>query len=164
MYGQTYHCWKKKGHGVVDLRSAIIQSCDTYFYEMSRRLGVDRLKVTASRFGLGNKVFQNLYMEEKGGLFPSTNWKKANLLMGNNTDDFQIFISVDKIKNWVKALNKLNSLPGIKKITTQKLTNEGAFVTVTVEGGLNRFISIVFENKLPFSGPKEKLILNSDKL
>ena len=92
------------------------------------------------------------------------NWKKANILLGNNTDDVQIFISVDKIKNWVKALNKLNSLPGIKKITTQKLTNEGAFVTVTVEGGLNRFISIVFENKLPFSGPKEKLILNSDKL
>ena len=92
------------------------------------------------------------------------NWKKANILMGNNTDDVQIFISVDKIKNWVKALNKLNSLPGIKKITTQKLTNEGAFVRVTVEGGLNRFISIVFENKLPFSGPKEKLILNSDKL
>ena len=82
MYGQTYHCWKKKGHGVVDLRSAIIQSCDTYFYEMSRRLGVDRLKVTASRFGLGNKVFQNLYREEKGGLFPSTNWKKANLGQG----------------------------------------------------------------------------------
>ena len=64
------------------MRSAIIQSCDTYFYEMSRRLGVDRLKVTASRFGLGNKVFQNLYMEEKGGLFPSTNWKKANLGQG----------------------------------------------------------------------------------
>ena len=82
MYGQTYHCWKKKGHGVVDLRSAIIQSCDTYFYEMSRRLGVDRLKVTASRFGLGNKVFDNLYKEEKGGLFPSTNWKKANLGQG----------------------------------------------------------------------------------
>tara|TARA_S200000501_G_scaffold75675_1_gene67519 strand:- start:180 stop:2147 length:1968 start_codon:yes stop_codon:yes gene_type:complete len=82
MYGQTYHCWKKKGHGVVDLRGAIIQSCDTYFYEMSRRLGVDRLKVTASRFGLGNKVFNNLYKEEKGGLFPSTNWKKANLGQG----------------------------------------------------------------------------------
>ena len=82
MYGQTYHCWKKKGHGIVDLKGAIVQSCDTYFYEMSRRLGVDRLKVTASRFGLGNKVFNNLYNEEKGGLFPSTNWKKANLGQG----------------------------------------------------------------------------------
>ena len=82
MYGQTYHCWKKKGHGIVDLRGAIIQSCDTYFYEMSRKLGVDRLKVTASRFGLGNKVFNDLYNEEKSGLFPSTNWKKANLGQG----------------------------------------------------------------------------------
>ena len=82
MYGQTYHCWKKKGHGIVDLRGAIIQSCDTYFYEMSRRLGVDRLQVTASRFGLGNKVFNDLYNEEKSGLFPSTNWKKANLGQG----------------------------------------------------------------------------------
>ena len=56
---------EKKGHGVVDLRGAIIQSCDTYFYEMSRRLGVDRLKVTASRFGLGNKVFLTIYIGRK---------------------------------------------------------------------------------------------------
>ena len=76
MYGQTYHCWKKKGHGVVDLRNAIKQSCDSYFYEMSRRLGVDRLNITATNFGLGNKVFGNLYMEEKKGLMPSTKWKK----------------------------------------------------------------------------------------
>ncbi len=92
------------------------------------------------------------------------NWKKANIFMGDNTDDVQIFIYVTKIKNWIKAINKLKSLPGIKNITTYKLTNEGAFVTISVEGGLNRFISIVFENKLPFTGPKEKLILNSDKL
>ena len=76
MYGQTYHCWKKKGHGVVDLRNAIKQSCDSYFYEMSRRLGVDRLNITATNFGLGNKVLGNLYMEEKKGLIPSTKWKK----------------------------------------------------------------------------------------
>ena len=84
--------------------------------------------------------------------------------MGDNTDDVQIFIYVTKIKNWVKAINKLKSLPGIKNITTYKLTNDGAFVSISVEGGLNRFISNVFENKLPFTGPKEKLILNSDKL
>jgi len=83
LYGQTYHCWKKKGHGVVDLKNAIKKSCDTYFYEMSRRLGVDRLNVTATRFGLGNKVFNdNLYFEEKKGLVPSTKWKKDNLGRG----------------------------------------------------------------------------------
>ncbi len=82
LYGQTYHCWKEKGHGVVDLKDAIKKSCDTYFYEMSRRLGVDRLNVTATRFGLGNKVFDNLYFEEKKGLVPSTKWKKDNLGQG----------------------------------------------------------------------------------
>ncbi len=82
MYGQTYHCWKKKGHGIVDLRDAIKQSCDTYFYEMSRRLGVDRLNITAKRFGLGNTVFKNLYTEEKKGLVPSTKWKKNALGKG----------------------------------------------------------------------------------
>ena len=82
MYGQTYHCWKDKGHGVVDLRTAIKRSCDSYFYEMSRRLGVDRLNVTATRFGLGNKVLSNYYFEEKKGLVPSTKWKKDNLGKG----------------------------------------------------------------------------------
>ncbi len=82
LYGQTYHCWKEKGHGVVDLKDAIKKSCDTYFYEMSRRLGVDRLNITATRFGLGNTVFKDLYFEEKKGLVPSTKWKKDNLGKG----------------------------------------------------------------------------------
>ncbi len=82
MYGQTYHCWKERGHGVVNLRDAIKQSCDTFFYEMSRRLGVDRLNITARRFGLGNTVFKNLYSEEKKGLVPSTKWKKNVLGQG----------------------------------------------------------------------------------
>ena len=82
LYGQTYHCWKEKGHGVVDLKNAIKKSCDTYFYEMSRRLGVDRLNVTATRFGLGNKVLNDLFFEEKKGLVPSTKWKKNNLGKG----------------------------------------------------------------------------------
>tara|TARA_B110000027_G_scaffold114161_1_gene123612 strand:+ start:1052 stop:3019 length:1968 start_codon:yes stop_codon:yes gene_type:complete len=82
MYGQTYHCWKKKGHGIVDLRSAMKQSCDTYFYEISRKLGVDRLQETALKFGLGEKVLNNTYDNEKKGLIPSTKWKKDNLGQG----------------------------------------------------------------------------------
>jgi penicillin-binding protein 2 len=82
MYGQTYHCWKKKGHGVVDLKSAMKQSCDTYFYEISRRLGVDRLRETAIKFGLGEKVFDNLFENEKKGLIPNTQWKKNTLGKG----------------------------------------------------------------------------------
>ena len=79
MYGQTYHCWKEKGHGVMNLRNAIKQSCDTYFYEAARKLGVDRLNLTALKFGLGNKVLKDYYRNEKEGLVPSTKWKKNNL-------------------------------------------------------------------------------------
>ena len=82
MYGQTYHCWKKKGHGVVNLRNAIKQSCDTYFYEIARKLGVDRLNETALKFGLGEKVLNDAYLDEKKGLVPSTEWKKNNLGKG----------------------------------------------------------------------------------
>ena len=79
LYGQTYHCWKKEGHGFVNLKEAMKQSCDTYFYEVSRRLGVDRLSETAKKFGLGKKVFGDLFNIEKNGLIPSTTWKKNAL-------------------------------------------------------------------------------------
>jgi penicillin-binding protein 2 len=79
LYGQTYHCWKKEGHGFVNLREAMKQSCDTYFYEVARRLGVDRLSVTAKEFGLGKKVFKDIFDNEKKGLIPNTEWKKNAL-------------------------------------------------------------------------------------
>ena len=81
-YEQTYHCWKKKGHRYVNLREAIKQSCDTYFYEAARLLGVDRLNETAKKFGLGEKVFDSMFIEEKKGVVPSTKWKKE--VIGEN--------------------------------------------------------------------------------
>ena len=54
------------------------QSCDTYFYEVARRLGVDRLSVTAKKFGLGQKVFKDVFDNEKSGLVPNTEWKKMH--------------------------------------------------------------------------------------
>ncbi len=82
LYGQTFHCWKEKGHGWVSLKNAMKQSCDTYFYEVSRLLGVDRLKITAEKFGLGKKVLGEYFDNEKKGLFPNTKWKKNNLGKG----------------------------------------------------------------------------------
>jgi len=81
LYGHTYHCWKDKGHGLLGLREAIKQSCDIYFYEVARRLGVDRLAETAYSFGLGNKVF-NVFNEERAGLVPTTAWKLKNIGRG----------------------------------------------------------------------------------
>ena len=79
LYGQTYHCWKKEGHGFMNLRNAMKQSCDTYFYEVARRLGVDKLSETAKKFGLGKEVFGDLFSIEKKGLIPNTQWKKNAL-------------------------------------------------------------------------------------
>ena len=82
LYGQTFHCWKEKGHGWVSLKNAMKQSCDTYFYEVARLLGVDRLNITAEKFGLGKKVLGDYFNNEKKGLFPNTKWKKNNLGRG----------------------------------------------------------------------------------
>jgi penicillin-binding protein 2 len=82
LYGQTFHCWKEKGHGLVNLKDAMKQSCDTYFYEIARILGVDKLKITAEKFGLGKKVLGDYFENEKQGLFPNTIWKKNNLGKG----------------------------------------------------------------------------------
>ena len=73
-YGEKFHCWKKKGHGVLNLKGAIKRSCDIYFYEVARRLGVDRLSKTAKKFGLGQKVLED-FKEEKAGVVPNTEWK-----------------------------------------------------------------------------------------
>ena len=78
LHGERFHCWKKKGHGVVGMRTALKKSCDVYFYEVARKLGIDRLSATAKKFGLGDKVLQN-YSEEKKGTVPDTKWKIREL-------------------------------------------------------------------------------------
>ena len=75
LYGEKFHCWKKKGHGPMNMRSAIQRSCDVYFYEVARLLGVDRLSETAKKFGLGKKVLDG-FIEERAGVVPSTAWKR----------------------------------------------------------------------------------------
>ena len=81
LYDRTYHCWKEKGHGFMNLRNGIKQSCDIYFYEVARRLGVDRLSVTAKQFGLGQKVL-GTFLEERSGVVPNTKWKLKNIGQG----------------------------------------------------------------------------------
>ena len=78
LYGEKFHCWKKKGHGYMNMRDGIKQSCDIYFYEVARRLGIDRLSETARKFGLGQPVLKEL-LEERSGVVPNTSWKKKNI-------------------------------------------------------------------------------------
>ena len=68
--------WRPKGHGAVDLRSAIAQSCDPYFYSLSNQLGVRRLNAFLGQFGLGKPTGIDIG-GEKGGVLPSPEWKKT---------------------------------------------------------------------------------------
>ncbi|MDD5712710.1 MAG: penicillin-binding protein 2, partial [Smithellaceae bacterium] len=72
---RTYHCWQKKGHGMVDLHRALVESCDVYFYNVGRLLGVDRLAYYARSFGLGAMTGVDL-PQEKRGLIPTKKWKE----------------------------------------------------------------------------------------
>jgi penicillin-binding protein 2 len=70
-----YRDWRPRGHGEVDLHDAISQSCDVYFYEISRDIGIDNMHLYLDQFGLGKK--SGLDMEgESGGLNPSREWKR----------------------------------------------------------------------------------------
>lgn len=73
-----FHCWKKGGHGPIDLIDGIKQSCDVYFYEVARRAGIDKIAEVAKRLGLGQTVGLDL-PNEKAGLIPTRAWKRAVL-------------------------------------------------------------------------------------
>ena len=72
---RTFHCWQRHGHGQVNLKLALKQSCDVYFYNLADRLGVDRIAAYARKYGLGAPT--GIALEhEKPGLIPSTAWKE----------------------------------------------------------------------------------------
>lgn len=73
---RTFHCWKRGGHGHVSLREAIKSSCDVYFYEVARRVGVDRISDMAERFGLGPAPKLEV-TAVRDGLAPTRAWKLA---------------------------------------------------------------------------------------
>ncbi len=72
-----YRDWKPEGHGPVDLHEAIAQSCDVYFYEISRDIGIDAMHDYLGRFGLGGPTGIDISGEHKG-LVPSREWKRNN--------------------------------------------------------------------------------------
>ncbi|MDD5033253.1 MAG: penicillin-binding protein 2 [Methylococcaceae bacterium] len=70
-----YRDWTKFGHGAVDLRLAITQSCDVYFYDLALHLGIDRMNEYLGQFGFGAKTGIDLDAE-KAGIYPSQEWKR----------------------------------------------------------------------------------------
>lgn len=73
-----FHCWKQHGHGRIALVQALAQSCDVYFYELARRVGIDALAAMARRLGIGEPLGIDL-PGEKAGLMPTSRWKRERL-------------------------------------------------------------------------------------
>jgi penicillin-binding protein 2 len=75
-YGRWHFgCWQKKGHGTVSLHRALVESCDVYFYEAGKKLGIDRLASYARELGLGKETGLQM-VKERRGLIPDTQWKQ----------------------------------------------------------------------------------------
>jgi penicillin-binding protein 2 len=74
---RRFHCWKRGGHGSVDMRRSLSQSCDVYYYEMARRVGPDAISAMAHKLGLG--IAHDLPMPAvAAGNMPDAEWKKIN--------------------------------------------------------------------------------------
>ena len=72
--GRTFHCWKRPGHGLIDLKQALAQSCDVYFYKVGQRLGIQNIAQAARRFWLGQDL--GLTLAASSGLIPDVEWKR----------------------------------------------------------------------------------------
>lgn len=73
---RRYHCWSKGGHGNMDLRGALKNSCDVYFYEVARRTGIDKIAAMSGRFGLGTKLAIDL-PGTRQGFVPTRAWRAS---------------------------------------------------------------------------------------
>ncbi|WP_270936984.1 penicillin-binding protein 2 [Falsiroseomonas oryzae] len=71
-----FHCWNRNGHGSVDMRQALKVSCDVYFYEMAKRIGIDRIAAMSRRLGLGVPLDIEL-PGARAGLVPDRAWRQA---------------------------------------------------------------------------------------
>lgn len=75
---RRFHCWKRHGHGDMDMIDGFRQSCDVWYYEVARRLGIEAIAAMARRLGLGQPAGIEL-VGERPGLIPDRNWKRAAL-------------------------------------------------------------------------------------
>jgi len=71
-----FHCWKHGGHGHVNFEEAVAGSCDVFFYDLGKRVGIDKMQAMATRFGFGQKLNIDL-PHERGGVMPGRAWKQA---------------------------------------------------------------------------------------
>jgi len=127
-----FHCWKTKGHGNMDIVSAIKESCDVFFYNLSIKVGIDRIAEVAKDFGLG-QTYNVKLLNQKEGIIPNKKWKKntykeswyggetLNAAIGQGyvlTSPLQLAIMTARIASGGKKIN-----PSILKISKKTSFN-----------------------------------------
>ena len=129
---RRFHCWEGRGHGNMDMVQAIAQSCDVYFYEVARRVGVDRIADMANRLGLGHSSGLGL-AGERDGLIPTEAWKRATLgkpwQKGEtfNTAIGQGYVLTTPIQLAVMAA-RLSTGLAVEPVITRQIMLDGAVV------------------------------------
>ncbi|MBI2342003.1 MAG: penicillin-binding protein 2 [Deltaproteobacteria bacterium] len=114
-----YQCWRDGGHGLIDIKTAITSSCDTFFYQLGLKLGVDKIAKYANLLGLGHVTGIDL-PSEKSGIIPTSEWKEKTY--GNKWQDGEnLSIAVgqgyDTVSPLQNALMIATIANGGKKIT-----------------------------------------------
>ena len=151
-YGRRhYHCWKKTGHGKIDLHNSIVQSCDTMYYKLGMILGVDKIYKYASMFGLGEKTGINL-PHEISGLMPNSAWKRKRFhemwMPGEN-----LTIAIGQSYDLVTPLQLANAYAGIASLKLykpellRKIVSNNGKVLKTVKPELKREIMVSQKTK-----------------
>ncbi|WP_339630481.1 penicillin-binding protein 2 [uncultured Sneathiella sp.] len=145
-----FHCWKRGGHGKLKLEDAISQSCDIYFYDIARKVGVDKIAEMAHRFGLGEKLGIDI-LGERAGLIPTKAWKQAvqgvswqlgetyNTGIGQGyvlTTPLQLAVMTARLANGGKKVNPRL----VRSVTGQTL--EGAVLPPVDDEAANRDIGV----------------------
>ena len=131
-----FHCWRKGGHGSLNMQDAIVQSCDVFFYEMAGRIGIDKLAAMARRLGVGVRLGIEL-PGERDGLMPTQAWKRGatgkpwvkgeTLIAGIG----QGYVLATPLQLAVMTARLVNGGRAVKPILTRAVASDGKLVATT---------------------------------
>ena len=161
-YGdRRYHCWSKGGHGNLDLRGAIKNSCDVYFFESARRMGIDKLAAMANRFGIGVDLQADL-PGARTGLMPTRAWAAGRGEVWNIGDSIVCGIGQGRVQTTPLALATMTARLATGRMVVPHLTR-GAVPPAASLGVSERGLALVREgmwavvNEQAGSAPLAKL-------
>jgi len=151
---KRFKCWKRGGHGEMDIREAITQSCDVYFYNVGDKLGIEKLSKYSRIFGFGSDT--GFILPEKSGVIPDREWKMQNFhnpwYKGETvvTAIGQGYISVTPLQIAVMISSIANGGYIMKPIIIKKI--------ISGDGNVLKENTPVIKSKLPFSDENMKIV------